>query len=66
MSSWAGRAGYRLVWKSPNDFNMHSDAVFNDTFTGAIKRLFGAMQKSGNSLKVQIYRPNKVIEVSER
>ncbi len=50
----------------PNDFNMHSDAVFNDTFTGAIKRLFGAMQKSGNSLKVQIYRPNKVIEVSEK
>lgn len=66
MSSWAGKGGYQLVWKSPNDFNMHTDAVFTDTFTGAVKRLFGSMQGAGNALKVTIYRTNKVLEVSEK
>ncbi len=66
MDVWASRAGYHLVWNCSHDFRMHTDVVFNDTFTGAVKRLFAGMQKSGNALKVLIYTSNKTIEVSEQ
>lgn len=65
LEVWANSAGYRLVWNLETDYQMQAGVVFNDTFTGAVKRLFARMFTSGNALRVRIYHGNKVIEVGE-
>eukprot|EP00831_Metopus_contortus_P064520 TRINITY_DN57742_c0_g1_i1.p3 TRINITY_DN57742_c0_g1~~TRINITY_DN57742_c0_g1_i1.p3 ORF type:complete len:257 (-),score=56.49 TRINITY_DN57742_c0_g1_i1:609-1379(-) len=65
LEVWANRAGYQLVWGMDTDFQMQAGVVFNDTFTGAVKRLFSRMFTNGNSLRVRIYHGNKVLEVGE-
>lgn len=65
LEVWANSAGYRLVWNLDTDYQMQAGVVFNDTFTGAVKRLFARMFTSGNALRVRIYHGNKVIEVGE-
>lgn len=65
LEGWTTRAGYQLVWKAANDFQMQSTAVFRDSFIGSVKRLVSRMHLNGNALRVTIYQENNVVEVTE-
>jgi hypothetical protein len=65
LEGWTTRAGYQLVWKAGNDFQMQSTAVFRDSFIGSVKRLVSRMHLNGNALRVTIYQENNVVEVTE-
>lgn len=66
LESWSAQAGYQLVWKARNDFEMFSQAAFQGDFTGAVQKLFNGMHSQGSGLlRATIYQGNKVLEVTE-
>ncbi len=66
LENWSAQAGYQLVWKARNDFEMFSQASFQGDFTGAVKKLMGGMHSQGSGLlRATIYQGNKVLEVTE-
>jgi hypothetical protein len=65
LKAWTDTAGYQLVWKSRNDFEMSSHVMFRSDFVGAVKRLFARMHLHGNPLRATIYQDNRVLEVVE-
>ena len=63
LGKWAEKAGYQLIWKSDNDLQMKSDAVFTGTLFESTQTLFDGLAKLGHSFIVTFYQGNKVMEV---
>lgn len=65
LIGWANRAGYQVVWKASSDFDIFTAASFQGGFETAVDQLFQRLYAHGNSLRVEIYKANKVIEINE-
>ncbi|MBQ4133346.1 MAG: TcpQ domain-containing protein [Desulfovibrionaceae bacterium] len=65
LIGWAGQAGYQVVWKASSDYEIFTRASFKGSFENAVDHLFQRLYAHGNSLRVEIYTGNKVIEVNE-
>jgi hypothetical protein len=65
LEAWSAKAGYQLIWEAKNDFEMSSQANFQDDYIGAVTGLFTAMHDQGNPLRVPVYQGNKVLKVTE-
>lgn len=65
LEHWSNSAGYQMVWKAKNDYEMASTAVFDRDFVDAVRGLIGGMHKQGNLLRATFYKGNKVLEISE-
>ena len=65
MEGWATVAGYHLIWESPNDYMMESQAVFHGTYLDAVKKFFAALAANGHALRVTVYEGNRTVVVSD-
>lgn len=65
LTSWCDRQQYQLIWLARNDYSMQANAIFRDSFQGAVQSLFARMHQSGNGLRVRLYPDNRVLEVME-
>lgn len=65
LKKMAESAGYTLVWRSSNDFDLAVSSAYQGDFINFVQQLFMQLHTQGTPLRVTIFKGNKVIEVVE-
>lgn len=61
FARWAKQAGYQLVWKAENDFEVQSSGSLNVGFKSAVNEVLKSFKNSENPLKAEWYKNNVVV-----
>lgn len=65
-ATWAGMAGYELVWDAGYDFPIRAALQMQGDFVGAMTSLFNAYAAADRPLLVDIYKEQKLVRVQAR
>ena len=66
LEDWAGKAGYKGIWRASWDLDMQASATFAGDFQDAINDLFLGLHEAGHPIRLAIYPANKVLEVIDQ
>lgn len=60
---WAREAGWKLLWESPLDYVIDSDATVESTFEDAVETIARSLANSETPMRVIFYKRNKVVRI---
>lgn len=63
LGEWCARAGYELVWKVADEYEITSFSAFGSDFQKALVALFKGLMESGEPLRATVYERNHIVEV---
>lgn len=64
LNEWCVRAGYSLVWKIDDDYEITSFSAFGSDFQKSLVALFQSLMESGEPLRATVYERNHIVEVT--
>lgn len=64
LMDWCSHAGYELVWKVDDDFEITSYSGFGPDFKKSLTMLFNSLMDSGEPLRATVYERNHIVEVT--
>lgn len=64
LMDWCTHAGYELVWKVADDYEITSYSGFGPDFKKSLTMLFNSLMDSGEPLRATVYERNHIVEVN--
>jgi len=65
MQEWAKRAGWAVVWNTPDDWIVPHDSTYGLDFESAVKSVFDQMGDDGADVRADIWKGNKSVVVDK-
>lgn len=61
LSRWANQAGYQLIWRANNDFEVQSSGALTGGFKIAVNEVLKSFKNTEHPLQAQWYKNNVVV-----